>query len=608
MSQLVLLIFSCTSVFSQTGSFFHFIEEQSGRRYSRVPREVLAAYYGWYGPGQGGWLPEINTNAHTIGNTARYPIKGPYSSHDVDVIDWQIDQAKAHGITGFIVSWFGTGPEGAWINESLIRVLDRAANKDFKVAVYWEQAPGDGQEQINRAVGELGHVVRSYGKKSSFLKVNGKPVVFVYGRVQAQVPLTAWPEIIRRTREEAGDFLLVADGFLESLACVFDGVHTYGGPSENDLEKKRVLYARMYADEVWMARKHNRISCVTVGAGYDDRKQNKPGSLADRHDGKVYRILWEEALKANSDWVIISTWNEWPEGTEIEPSLEFGDKYLRLTKEFATQFVRLPAIEAPAPVPLPRLVPGGTNRVDRLLAGRTVGAISTGDFAGWDYDRRFWLAYCGAEVRHLTWTDLIDRRKFNARDVPLLLHFGNDHFRSSAKVTDDVSRALVQYHREGGFLAIVATAPWPLLYDDSRSGKPAAISDVLGTGVTGWPEAPVPPQLVLTFHARTNILFGLRTTAPFPTEGDCRFTPGTKRRVPTNDIYVPLVQLKDNTGAVQGDAVVYIEHRAAPLAPGKTVYAWMRMPEVFGTQDFLLSLYQFISTRLKPMPSDREKR
>src|SRR5215510_13102799 len=122
-----------------TNSFYQFIQDQSERRYTKVPREVLAAYYGWYGPGQGGWLEKIDTNTHQIGNTARYPVKGPYSSHDPAVIDWQIDQAKTHGITGFIMSWFGVGPDGAWINESLALLLERAAKKNFKVSVYWER-------------------------------------------------------------------------------------------------------------------------------------------------------------------------------------------------------------------------------------------------------------------------------------------------------------------------------------------------------------------------------------------------------------------------------------------------------------------------------------
>jgi hypothetical protein len=363
-----------------------------------------------------------------------------------------------------------------------------------------------------------------------------------------------------------------------------------------DDDKLSVEYKRMYGDGVALARKHGRISCVAVGAGYDDRKQNKPGWWTDRRDGKTYRTLWEEAIKANPDWVLISTWNEWPEGTEIEPSLEFGDKYLKLTSEYANQFLRVPSVLIPAGGAPPRFAPGTTNRLDGLFAGRKVGALP-----GSDLEPRFWLAYCGADVRELTWADVIDDKQFN---FPFVLHAGTDHFTSSVKVTDDVTRALVRYHSRGGFMVIIPTAPWPFLYDDSRRGQPAAISDVLATGVTGWPEAPVSPELKLTFHAKTNILFGLSATAPFPTTGDCRFTPATKSRFPATDAYVPIVQLKDNTGKVQGDAVVYIEHREAPLKPGKTIYAWMRTPEAFGAQDFLLSLYQFVSTRLKPVPAN----
>src|SRR5829696_8315151 len=143
--KLAVFLCSCLACFSQTtNSFFQFVQDQSERHYTKVPHEALAVYYGWYGPGQGGWN-NPNTNTHQISNTARYPANGPYSSHDMAVIDGQIDQAKAHGITGFIVSWFGVGPEAAWINESLAIVLERAEKKNFKVCVYWEQAPGEGQ-------------------------------------------------------------------------------------------------------------------------------------------------------------------------------------------------------------------------------------------------------------------------------------------------------------------------------------------------------------------------------------------------------------------------------------------------------------------------------
>jgi len=80
---------------------------------------------------------------------------------------------------------------------------------------------------------------------------------------------------------------------------------------------------------------------VTVIPGYDDTKIRHPGLKADRLDGEVYRVLWEEAIKAKPDWVLITSWNEWHEGSEIEPSLEYGDQYLQLTKDYASRFLEV---------------------------------------------------------------------------------------------------------------------------------------------------------------------------------------------------------------------------------------------------------------------------
>ncbi len=86
----------------------------------------------------------------------------------------------------------------------------------------------------------------------------------------------------------------------------------------------------------------NRISCITIIPGYDDSVQpssKPPRPITDRFNGETYRIMWENAITADPDWVIITSWNEWHEGSEIEPSAELGDQYLRITKRFAPQFL-----------------------------------------------------------------------------------------------------------------------------------------------------------------------------------------------------------------------------------------------------------------------------
>jgi hypothetical protein len=43
-------------------------------------------------------------------------------------------------------------------------------------------------------------------------------------------------------------------------------------------------------------------------------------------------------LGTGTELILITSWNEWHEGSEIEPSLEDGDKYIRMTGEMAAKF------------------------------------------------------------------------------------------------------------------------------------------------------------------------------------------------------------------------------------------------------------------------------
>jgi hypothetical protein len=127
---------------------------------------------------------------------------------------------------------------------------------------------------------------------------------------------------------------------------------------------------------------------------------------------------------------------------------------------------------------------------------------------------------------------------------------------------------------------------------------PFCITDKLALGVDNGFEQP-PAGAELKFYVNKSALSGLLPTAPFPTNGDLRFRPASRSRIPSADYYLPLVQLWDAQMHFQGDAAVYIQHRTAPLSSGKSIYVWMRTPEALGSDEFYPSLYQFISTKLK---------
>jgi hypothetical protein len=60
--------------------------------------------------------------------------------------------------------------------------------------------------------------------------------------------------------------------------------------------------------------------------------------VSERQNGAYYDTQWRSALQAGADWVVVTSWNEWWENTQIEPSEKYGDFYATRTKEWAVRF------------------------------------------------------------------------------------------------------------------------------------------------------------------------------------------------------------------------------------------------------------------------------
>ena len=326
------LLGACLALVSLAGA----TEAPDRHHFVHVPQEVLAFYYPWYGRNGRHWGNDDVVH-HQITNATHYPAVGAYDSHDRALVDSQVDMAKAHGLTGYVSSWWG---QGTFEDQAVPILLDAAEKKDFHVSVYWETAPGKGAQQIDQAISDLVYILNRYGARKAFLKVDGKPVIFVYGRVVQQVPLDSWPVIVSGARAKAGDFILVADGCNEEHARFFDAVHEYNYAGALERVKLADIPAWAHkhcSDAVNLARKRQSIACITVIPGYDDTKIRHPGLKVDRQNGRVYRLLWQAVLDSKPDWVLITSWNEWHEGSEIEPSLEYGDAYLQMTRAYASR-------------------------------------------------------------------------------------------------------------------------------------------------------------------------------------------------------------------------------------------------------------------------------
>ena len=306
-----------------------------------APKEILSFYYGWYGNPQtsGKWWhwKDVDEGKRTIGGSTNYPQLGPYDNHDPKIVEQHCRWAKDSGITGFIVTWWA---KKDFHDDGMPLMLDTARKHGLKVTVYYETVPPRDAPKPEGAVDDLLYILERYGNHPAWLKAEGMPVVFVYGRAIGQIKLDGWKQVIAKVKEKR-PVVFIGDQITEAAAEVFDGIHTYNPTGR--VAGKTAAEIREWAATnfpAWVKTAGSKIACVTIIPGYDDHKlgRKEPRPITARHNGDTYRAMWDQAMAANPDWVLVTSFNEWHEGSEIEPSVEDGDLYLRLTKQYAPRF------------------------------------------------------------------------------------------------------------------------------------------------------------------------------------------------------------------------------------------------------------------------------
>jgi len=307
-------------------------------------KHVMALYYPWYGTPErtGRWSHQdgVNTQNKTILDHTHYPAIGPYDSTDPAVIERHLTEAKAAGIDTLVCSWWGQKD----LTDDATRLLLRgAAAHSIKVCVFWERlsAPDDPKA----ALADLSYLLGTLAKNPSYLREGGKPVIFLGGGVSQGLSLDAWASVASQASAQTPPGVqLIGIGQSPSDVLLCDGFYTFStirpiaGASIEDAVR---IQGESFRPVIRLAKDAGGVSVESIAPGFDDRRADRGalvGTLSDRQNGKLYSAMWRQAIKDNPDWVLINSFNAWQNGTEIEPSVELGDKYLTLTRQFSDQF------------------------------------------------------------------------------------------------------------------------------------------------------------------------------------------------------------------------------------------------------------------------------
>ncbi len=268
---------------------------------TKLSSRVAIFFYPWYGtPARDGSYQHWDQHGADppVGIASSfYPARGVYSSTDPAVLRAQLtDIAGAH-VGVIIVSWWGNGSSE---DRRLPFVIAAARSFGLRVAIHVE--PYQGRTPATVA--------------ADVTRLRGLGITDFY--------------IYDSTRDSDADWATVnlsltgvrlfANTSLPGKAAVggFAGLYTYDVYAYDGSSFPRVCES---------ARSLHLLCAPSVGPGYDARAMGDP-RIRPRADGTTYDGMWRSALRARADLVTITSYNEWHEGTQIEPSAEAGVRYL----------------------------------------------------------------------------------------------------------------------------------------------------------------------------------------------------------------------------------------------------------------------------------------
>jgi len=302
---------------------------------------VGAYYYPWYTDENfhNDWLTRSHTLIYHL-KPQQMPELGWYSQMHPEVISQHYKWAKYAGIDFFVTSYWGSGtPTDKTTRECMFDNPDRG---DIKLAVFFEP-----KITLANVTEQTNYLCDNYFNRPGYFRIDNKPVIFVYlTRVMSDANLAEYTNSIRMAARDKGigEVYIVGDevfGGIDRfnaervrLLNAITNYDVYGSLRRLGASGQYVTTANLdtwkSTNKLWQTKAHSvsRDFIPAVSPGFNDtavRDGHPPKSRKLNNDSAAFGSLFAGLLDrakstADRNMIMVTSWNEWYEDTQIEPT------------------------------------------------------------------------------------------------------------------------------------------------------------------------------------------------------------------------------------------------------------------------------------------------
>jgi len=263
-----------------------------------------------------------------------YPLIGPYASNDRDVLEYHFLLMKYAGIDGIWIDWYGTRdlhdyPLNLRNTEVIVDVVKKVG---LKYAIVYEDQTlrddltTDGQ-RMAQAIADMRYMQSHFFNDEAYFRQDGKPVLLTFGPQILTSPST-WSMVLGSI----------------PVKPVFYTLYRHSERAHNEAHPN-TAGEFLWVDATSMEDKyaHRPAGGTLLGGAYPGfHDYYREGGWGDQvlspiahGQGDLFEQLLAMAAAKNVAHLQLITWNDFGEGTMIEPTEEFGFTFLKTLQRFS---------------------------------------------------------------------------------------------------------------------------------------------------------------------------------------------------------------------------------------------------------------------------------